>query len=89
MGVRRTNYALGSQSVLVAKFMELRCIFKVLHLVQMMHLFVFVGVGICKKKSFVWKCIFLGGVAFTDMQKRKYEHLHIFLQFAPKRSKLA
>ena len=63
MGVSRTNYALDSQSVLVAKFMELKCIFKVLHLVQMMHLFVFVGVGICKKKSFAWKFIFLG-VAF-------------------------
>ena len=77
MGVSKTNYALDSQSVLVAKFMELRCIFKVLHLVQMMHLFVFVGVGICKKKSFAWKCIFLG-VAFTDMQKHKYELQNIF-----------
>ena len=70
MGVSGTNYALDSQSVLVAKFMELKCIFKVLHLVQMKHLFVFVGVGICKKKSFAWKCIFLG-VVFTDMQKHK------------------
>ena len=43
MGVSKTNYALDSQSVLVAKFMELRCIFKVLHLVQMMHLFVIWG----------------------------------------------
>ena len=53
MGVSRTNYALDSQSVLVAKFMELKCIFKVLHLVQMKHLFVFVGVGISPIDTFI------------------------------------